>query len=221
MVVLLVILTFAVMLLIDHLLVRQPVMIAEEPVRPSDKLPRLVPSIVGGFELPANLLYHPGHTWVVAETPDLVRVGIDDFATKVAGDISTIDVPSRGQWIRQGQRVIALHHDGREIGLVSPIEGTVVDVNREALTDPAVTRNDPYGNGWLLKVNAPDSGTNFRNLLGGTLARRWMDDAAARLRAAVSLSPALAQDGGLAMDGVIDQLQDNDWQKLTRELFLT
>ena len=128
--------------------------------------------------------------------------------------------PTRGQWIRQGQRVIALHHDGRDIDLVSPIEGTVVDVNEAALTDPAVARKDPYGDGWLLKVNAPEANQNFRNLLGGTLARRWMDDSAARLRAIALPSTALAQDGGLAVDGVIDQLQDDDWQKVNHELFL-
>src|SRR5581483_2043358 len=107
MVVLLVILTFCVMLLIDHLLFRQPVMIEEGTARPA-KRPRLVASIVAGFEVPDNLRYHPGHTWAVSETPDLVRVGIDDLAAKVAGKLAGISIPERGQWIRQGQKIIAL-----------------------------------------------------------------------------------------------------------------
>ena len=221
MIALLVVLTFVVAILIDHMINRQPIPIAEEqPTAPSR--PRLIPSIIAGFKLPDNLRYHPGHTWAVAETADLVRVGIDDFAAKVAGNVAKVTLPARGQWIRQGQKVAALQHDGRAIDLVSPIEGTVYDVNDAVLRDPELAHKDPYGDGWLLKVNSPDAKTNFRNLLGGGVARRWMDEAAARLR---NLSPsavgAVAQDGGMALDGVLDHLTNEDFEKLAGELFLT
>lgn len=221
MIAVLVVITFLLAVVIDHLLNRQPIPIegvaprAEAPARP-----RLVPSIVAGFAVPDNVRYHPGHTWALAESQDLVRVGIDDFAAKLTGGVTSIEIPERGQWIRQGQRVIAMHHDGREIALVSPIEGTVVDVNRKALDDPKLAQQDPYGDGWLLAVNSPDATTNFRNLLGGQVARRWMDEAAARLRSFAVPAGALAQDGGVAVSNVIEQLPDADWDKLTKELFL-
>ncbi len=47
--------------------------------------PRLTPSLVGGFSVPDNLRYHPGHTWALSESPNLVRIGIDDFASKLIG----------------------------------------------------------------------------------------------------------------------------------------
>ena len=222
MIALLVILTFLAAVLIDHLLNRNPIPIqlAEAPQEAAPR-PRLVPAVVAGFALPDNLRYHPGHTWAVSESKDLVRVGIDDFAAKIGGALTRIDVPERGQWIRQGQKIIAMHHDGRELDLVSPVEGTIVDVNRKALDNPALAKSDPYGDGWLLTVNSPDAPTNFRNLLGGTLARRWMDDAASRLRAFVMPTPALvAQDGGVVVDSVVDQLPDTDWESMKKELFL-
>ena len=150
-----------------------------------------------------------------------MRVGIDDFAAKLTGGVTSIDIPERGQWIRQGQRIIAMHHNGREIDLVSPIEGTIVGVNQKAIDDPQLAQRDPYGDGWLLAVNSPDANTNFRNLLGGTIARRWMDDAAARLRNIAAPAGALAQDGGVAVPNVIEQLPDADWDRLTKELFLS
>jgi glycine cleavage system H protein len=220
MIALLVVLTFLLAVLIDHLVNRQPIPIAETPAR-APRRPRLIPSVIAGFEVPDNLLYHPGHTWAAAETPNLVRVGIDDFAAKLAGGTSKIDIPERGQWIRQGQRIIAMHHNGREIALVSPIEGTVVDINQKAIDDPTLAQKDPYGDGWLLSVNAPDANTNFRNLLGGTMARRWMDETAARLRAIALPAGAMAQDGGLAVSNVIEQLPDADWEQITKEFFLT
>ena len=215
MIALLVIFTFFAAILIDHLLLRRAVPVAETTA-PALERPRPLPSIVGGFALRDNYRYHPGHTWAVAETPNLVRVGIDDFAAKVAGNVTQIDIPERGQWIRQGQKIIAMHADGHEIDLVSPIEGTVVDVNANV----DATRSDPYGDGWLLTVNSPDAKTNFRNLLGGSTARRWLDDAAARLRAVAAIpSGAFAQDGGVAVDNILKNLPDADVKKLNAEFF--
>jgi hypothetical protein len=105
--------------------------------------------------------------------------------------------------------------------MVSPVEGTVVDVNERVVVDPELARKDPYGDGWLLKVNAPDSPTSFRNLLAGSTARRWTEDAAIRLR---SLFPTPAgvvlQDGGLALGDLGDQLPADQWEKAAREFFL-
>ncbi len=220
MIALLVVFTFLAAVTIDHLLNRQPIPVTAEVPKQAPQRPRLIPSIVAGFAVPDNLRFHPGHTWAVGETPERVRIGIDDFAAKLTGGVTRIDIPERGQWIRQGQRIIAMHHDGRELDLVSPIEGTVVDINQKAIDDPTLAQSDPYGEGWLLAVNAPDAKTSFRNLLGGTTARRWMEDAAARLRAYAVPAGALAQDGGVAVNSVINQLPDADWDKLTKEFFL-
>jgi len=220
MIALLVALTFGVAILIDHLLLRrQPLVIAAEV--PKER-PRIAPPFVAGFKVPDGLLYHPGHTWAAAEGPNRVRIGIDDFAAKLAGGVTRIEVPARGKWVRQGQTIIALHRDGRQLDLVSPIEGEVIDINPNIDHDPNATRTDPYGDGWLLTVSSPDAKTNFRNLLGGTLARRWMDDDAARLRAlAPAMAGVTAQEGGEAVDDFVTQLPEAEWEKVAREFFLT
>lgn len=217
----LVVLTFLAAVLIDHLLHRGPIPVVAELPKHVQRRPRLTPAVVAGFAVPDNLLYHPGHTWAASEGGDMVRVGIDDFAAKLTGEAAAMDIPERGQWIRQGQRIISMRKDGRKIELVSPIEGTVVDVNQAALDNPRLAHEDPYGDGWLLSVNSPDARTNFRNLLGGNVARRWMDEAAARLRAVAVPAGAMAQDGGLAVDSMLDQLPNADWEQLAKEFFLS
>src|ERR1700749_4655135 len=106
MTVLLVLFTFVTFLLIDYFHTRhsavQPVLNVSSP-RP-EVAPRLQPALVGGFEVPQNLRYHPGHTWALSESPNLVRVGMDDFASKLTGTLESITLPQRGQWIRQGQK---------------------------------------------------------------------------------------------------------------------
>lgn len=222
MVAIFVILTFAAMLVIDHLLLRQPLVLADENLAAETPRPRLRPSVVAGFEVPENVSFHPGHTWALAETPEMVRVGVDDFAAKVAGKVDRVSIPSRGQWIRQGQKIISMYRDGRELKLVSPIEGTVIDVNENVIRDPETAAKSPYGEGWLLKVHSPDARTNFKNLLNGTLARRWMDDAASKLRTFMPApAGAVAHEGGVAVEDVQTHIADADWDNAARELFLS
>ncbi len=227
MTVLLVIFTFAVLLLVDHFYSRKRVVIRREvaltpPQREALMPARLQPSLVGGFQVPENLRYHPGHTWALNESPALVRVGMDDFASKLAGKIERITLPQRGQWIRQGQKIWTLHRDGSAVDMVSPIEGSVAEINEAVLLDPDLASRDPYGEGWVVTVQSPDAKTNFRNLLGGALARWWTEESATRLqRQMPGALGALAQDGGVAMADLTSQMPDQEWVKVAREFFLT
>ena len=133
-----------------------------------------------------------------------------------------IALPQRGQWIRQGQKVWTLHRDGASVDMVSPIEGSVADINDAAVAIRILARKDPYGEGWLVTVQSPDAKTNFRNLLGGALARWWTEESASRLQRRMPLAlGALAQDGGVAMDNLAAQIPDKDWAALAKEFFLS
>jgi len=182
----------------------------------------LLPKYVSGFELPENCRYHPGHTWAVEETASLVRVGFDDFATRLLGKIDHIELPKRGQWVRQGQKLATVFRDGVKAEILSPVEGEVSQVNDAVLGDTALPGKDPYGAGWLVSVYSPDSKTSFRNLLGGSMARSWMTEAAGRLFGKMpALAGAVAQDGGLAVHDLTAELPDQKWGDVTKEFFLT
>src|ERR1035441_10314983 len=123
MTVLLVLFFFATFLAIDyfrtrHAFVRPALQVA--PAKHDAVAPRLQPAVVGGFAVPENLRYHPGHTWALSESPNLVRVGMDDFASKLTGTIENITLPQRGQWIRQGQKMCTLYRDDYSVDMVSP-----------------------------------------------------------------------------------------------------
>jgi glycine cleavage system H protein len=225
MTVLLVLFFFSTFLLIDYLRSRHAIVEAAVPVAAAkhDALPRLQPALVGGFAVPENLRYHPGHTWALSESPNLVRVGMDDFASKLTGRVESISLPQRGQWIRQGQKMCTIHRDGAAVDMVSPIEGTVSDINQALVKDPKLALSDPYGEGWLVTVQAPDAKTSFRNLLGGALARWWTEESASRLqrRMPLAFAGALAQDGGVAVNDLSTQIPDQEWLPLAKEFFLS
>ena len=124
--------------------------------------------------------------------------------------------------IRQGQKIWTIHRDGASVDMVSPIEGSVADVNDAVTRDPKLALKDPYGEGWLLTVQSPDAKTNFRNLLGGALARWWTEESVGRLQKRMPAAlGALAQDGGVAMDNLMAQIPDQDWVAIAKDFFLT
>ena len=224
MTVLLVLAMFAIFLTIDYFYskAKHPALrVAPAMTKAAATEPRLKPSLVGGFSVPENLRYHPGHTWALSESPNLVRIGIDDFASKLVGKVEHVTLPQRGQWIRQGQKVWSIVRNGVKVDMVSPIEGSVADINETALKDPSVISKDPYGEGWMVTVQSPDAKTNFRNLLGGALARWWTEESSMRLQRLIpNALGALAQDGGVAVDDIAGTLSDEQWAKIAHDFFL-
>jgi glycine cleavage system H protein len=223
--VLLVLMMFAIFLTIDffYAKAKHPALhAAPAKSKQAANAPRLTPSLGGGFSVPDNLRYHPGHTWALSESPNLVRIGIDDFASKLVGKVEQVTLPQRGQWIRQGQKVWSIVRNGVKVDMVSPIEGSVADINEALVNDPTLASKDCYGDGWMITVQSPDSKTNFRNLLGGALARWWTEESAMRLqRVMPSALGVLAQDGGIAIDDLASTMPDEQWTKITREFFLS
>ena len=214
---------FAIFLTIDYLRKgKEAAETAEARLEAATTLPRPMPTIVAGFDLPENRSYHQGHTWALQESPTLLRVGIDDFGVRLAGKIDEIVLPKRGQWVRQGQKFVTLVRDGQKTELVSPVEGEVTNVNGVLTKDATLSNSDPYGQGWLVSVVSPDATTTFRNLLSGSLARKWMAEASQRLQVrAPMLAGAVAQDGGVAVHDLTLQLPTEQWSQITREFFLT
>ena len=79
--------------------------------------------------------------------------------------------------------------------MVSQIEGTVTAINEAVINDPELARKDPYGEGWLVTVQVPDSKINFRNLMGGTLPRLLTEFSALKLHSRMSAAVALQLQG--------------------------
>ena len=121
----------------------------------------------------------------------------------------------------RGEKALTVHQEGRAADIMSPVEGEVIEINAELAEAPELLRRDPYGSGWVVVVHSPDLATTLRNLLSGSLAQRWMEDAVDRLRHFFApVSPAMAQEAGPLLPGLSIQLNDADWKKLLKEFFL-
>jgi glycine cleavage system H protein len=175
-----------------------------------------------GFEVPEGYRFHPGHTWVLDEGRQDARVGIDAFAGNLFGKIDSIELASLNRWIRQGQKLCTVKREGQSVDLLSPVEGVLVSVNHEVLKNPNLIVEDPYKNGWLCVIKAPELAINAKNLLQGALVGPWMQNCATRVCAMLQpLNPAMAQDGGLPITGVYFEVDSAQQQQIAREFFLS
>jgi glycine cleavage system H lipoate-binding protein len=218
----LVLATFVVFILVDYYFQRRrPQPVVESRAERVAEEASIRPSVVSGFKLPANLSYHPGHTWAQKEARQTVRVGLDDFAARLVGQFDQIELPARGRWLRQGERAWAIVRGGHHFPMLSPIEGEVVDVNEEARRNPALLHEDPYGAGWLLAVHSPAMEGNLKNLLRGRLAQHWLEESVGVLQTRVSPGAEMRlQDGGSAIADLLSAVPEPDWERVVRELFL-
>ena len=176
----------------------------------------------GWFVVPGHVYFHPGHAWARFDANQLVTVGLDDFAQKLVGDISAISLPAPGSRVGQGEKGWSLLPDGKSIDMLSPVDGTVVTVNDRVRRAPEIVRRDPYGEGWLFQVKPARPRANRNQLLSGTLAMRWMEQATDTIQG--MLSPELGrvyQDGGVPIHGIARSLHAEKWDDLCRRFFLT
>lgn len=183
----------------------------------------LEPRWVAGFSLPGRLHYQRGHVWARLVSADTAEVGLDDFAARLLGNASRIDLPALGSRVAQGTRAARVRAGaGRSADLVSPVSGEVVAVNPLLASSPDFAVREPYGRGWLVRVRCDDADRDLRNLLSGRLAETWMEDARDELELAIEDSQSWhCRDGGDLAPGYGSKLDHATWRRLTRESFLT
>jgi glycine cleavage system H protein len=110
------------------------------------------------YEIPEDVKYHNEHTWIRLEGSDTVVVGWTDFAQKLAGEMTSVMIPDEGDSLTMDKYMGSVE-TGKWVGkLFGPVTGEIVEVNHDVMDDPTVVNNDPYGEGWLMKVKLSDSG---------------------------------------------------------------
>jgi glycine cleavage system H protein len=215
--------TFLVFVMIDVVMnYRRAPKVARQAVPAATPAAFLQPSVVDGFQVPAELRYHLGHTWLYRERKNVARIGVDEFGAALAGHIESLELPRPGTWIRQGQKAWTLVRNGERVEMVSPTEGEITEINQEVLANPALLRTDPYGKGWLLTVHVPDEESTTRNLLPKNMVAAWMRQSVEKLYA---LQPQLAglaaADGGRPVGDLLEGVENADWKTIASDFFLT
>jgi glycine cleavage system H lipoate-binding protein len=190
---------------------------AHAAVRAARRLP-----LADMFRVPDAVMLHPGHAWARAYGPNLVTVGLDDFAQQLVGPIDSVSLPSPGTRVLQGAPALGLRADSKLIEVLSPVSGRVVAVNAAARETGQPVNADPYGDGWLMKVEAPRLQIDGRQLLAGDRARQWMSSSWDEL--STLLTPQLGtimHDGGTPVAGFARGIDAERWDEVARRFLLS
>ncbi|MFH1242828.1 MAG: glycine cleavage system H protein [Pseudomonadota bacterium] len=124
---------------------------------------------IKGYNMPDELYYHEEHSWARVQGTR-VTVGMTDMFQKEAGDIVFIDLPEEEEDVTQGE-VCGKIQSRKWIGrLVAPVSGEIVAINEELEDDTSLINSDPYGEGWILVIEAEDEdglASELGNLIHG------------------------------------------------------
>jgi glycine cleavage system H protein len=103
------------------------------------------------MNFPDNLRYTKDHEWIRIEGEEAV-VGITDFAQRELGDIVYVEIETVGQELKAGSVFGTVEAVKTVSDLYLPITGTITEVNEEINSKPELVNNDPYGEGWMIKM---------------------------------------------------------------------
>ena len=121
---------------------------------------------IKGYDMPDELYYHEEHSWARLEGTK-VTVGMNDFFQTEAGDIVFVDMPDEEDEVSQGE-VCGKIQSRKWIGkLVAPVSGAIVELNEDLEDDTTLINRDPYGDGWILVIEADDLNSELDNLMQG------------------------------------------------------
>ncbi|EMQ98464.1 glycine cleavage system protein GcvH [Paeniglutamicibacter gangotriensis] len=121
----------------------------------------------------ASLRYSAEHEWVDASTP--TKVGITQVAADALGDVVYVDLPEVGDAITAGETCGEVESTKSVSDLYAPVTGTILEINQEAIDNPAILNEDPYGAGWLFTVEVTAEGpllsaADYASANGGDVA---------------------------------------------------
>jgi glycine cleavage system H protein len=105
---------------------------------------------------PEHLKYHPEHDWARIEGDEAV-LGITWFAQDALGELVHFEAPEAGSSVGKDTPYGEIESVKAVSDVISPLSGEVLDVNQRAVDEPELVNDDPYGEGWLIRIRVSDA----------------------------------------------------------------
>lgn len=116
------------------------------------------------MNVPKDYFYTKEHEWVSQDDATLITVGITDYAQEALGSLVLVELPEEGEDVTKDEAFGIVESPKAVSDLFAPVSGKVADVNQTVFEAPAIINEDPYGEGWLLKIEIEDN-TDLEDLM--------------------------------------------------------
>jgi glycine cleavage system H protein len=162
-----------------------------------------------------NVFVHSGHTWAGIEQSGEAVVGLDSFVKRAIGKVDEVEFPQVGQKVRQGEKLLVVHQGNRVAEFVAPIDGVI-----SAVREIPAHLSDLRSSDWICRIKPNNLAANLKVLRIAEDAVKWMYEELFRLQELVAMQiPRLQtvgvtmQDGALALDNLLETLDDDAWNQ--------
>jgi glycine cleavage system H lipoate-binding protein len=177
---------------------------------------------VAGYRMAEGYYYHMGHNWLRFEHGGRIRIGLDDFATRLFGSPENIELPPLGENLRQHEVGWTFDRGGHRAAVLSPASGTVLAVNHNVNDHPDIIHLDPYYQGWLVMVEPTFPKRDLKGLYYGDESDKWMELEVKQLLQMLGADyEQLAATGAEPVADIFGTQPGMDWDVLTRTFLKT
>ncbi len=181
------------------------------------------PRQVAHFSLVEDRFYSRGHTWakLMGDGADRARIGLDDFAQRVVGEMSSAALSAGpGDVVQRGEPALSVTGNGHRATMLFPVSGTITRVNPLLEDEPSLINEDCYRRGWLYTLEPEDRYRESQQLVGPHEAGPWLQEESDRLFGSLTETGGAAlSDGGELLPNFARNLDHLCWERLTEKFF--
>jgi CheY-like chemotaxis protein len=174
----------------------------------------------GEFSIPGGVLVSDNHCWASLAEDGTAKIGLDDFASKLLGDIDTIDLPDIGMNVKAGQALFSVKQGQKRAQFHAPLSGKVVEINKVLAKSCATLGATPYGDNWICVIEGDNLDAELPQLKIGKSAVAFFQEDIDRFQAFVRKeSGREVSDPASLCIGAIEKMDDARWQTTVKEFF--
>ena len=116
------------------------------------------------MEIPGDLKFAPSHEWVRLEEDGTITVGISSHAQEQLGDLVFVETPEIDRSCDAEEGIAVVESVKAASDIYAPVAGTVIDANAELADNPELVNTDPYGDGWIFKIQ-PNEASDIESMM--------------------------------------------------------
>jgi glycine cleavage system H protein len=180
------------------------------------------------LNLPGGLFYGKNHTWAHMEKSGIARIGINDLLMHITGAVSLEATKKTGEEVKKGETVAKIKQNNKFLEIKSPVSGRIERLNTELFEYPEDLVDDPYGQGWIMKIRPDNWLSDTKSFYFGEEVQKWTREELIKLKDFLvnsgkvhhlEDSSIILQEGGEIRDFPLADMGKDTWEDF-QERFL-
>jgi glycine cleavage system H protein len=202
-------------------------MILNKQAKVNRKIQKALGALTAGIlQIPQGLFYSKNHTWMYLEKSGSAMVGLDDLLLHITGEVKFNNHKNPGEMIHKGELLTDIEQNGKLLRILSPVSGTITNINSIIHENPGMLNEDPYDKGWICKIKPSKWIVEADACYFAEAATHWSTIELERFKDFLAMSmrnyapdPSLVilQDGGELCDHTLSELPGEIWRDFEKE----